>query len=161
MSETAKTALLAFAVAAALTVLARSGIILGGLGSMLKFVKGALWRIVDQIKPKKEGIPMSFSAENDGWGVCTLRSKRKLGKTSFVQYDFDLPQSNQVLPLKLGQQCELCCLDNNGNVAKGDFYVYHSSVNPTLGKFSIIAPNKSAMENEYDVGPDASNFVSV
>lgn len=104
---------------------------------------------------------MTFSdAENDGWGVCTLRSKRKLGKTSFVQYDFDLPKSNQVLPLKLGQQCELCCLDNNGNVAKGDFYVYHPSVNPTLGKFSIIAPNKSAMENEYDVGPDASNFVS-
>jgi hypothetical protein len=161
MSDTAKAAVIAFAIAAALTVIARSGIVVGGVGSIMSFFKGAMLRIVDQVKPKKEGVPMTFSdAENDGWGVCTLRSKRKLGKTSFVQYDFDLPKSNLVLPLKLGQQCELCCLDNNGNVAKGDFYVYHSTVNPTLGRFSIVAPNKSAMENEYEVGADASNFVS-
>ena len=105
---------------------------------------------------------MTFSdSENDGWGVCTLRSKKKFGKTSFVTYEFDLPKSNFVLPLKLGQQIELCCLDNRGNVAKGDFYVYHPAANPSLGRFSIIAPNKSAMENEYEVGSEASNFVSV
>jgi hypothetical protein len=37
------------------------------------------------------------------------------------QYDFDLPEPDYVLPLDLGQQVSLCCLDNDNNVAKGDF----------------------------------------
>ena len=161
MSDISKAAFIAFVIVSALTIIVRSGSLLRALGSFLAFFKGAGLRIVDQLKPKKDGVPMTFADdENDGWGVCTLRSKRKLGKTSFVQYEFDLPKSNHVLPLKLGQQCELCCLDNKGNVAKGDFYVYHSAVNTILGRFSIVAPNKSSMENEYDVGPEAANFVS-
>jgi hypothetical protein len=175
-----KAAFITLALAAALTVLSRSGPLLKGVGGAFKgvgssvaggfgsffggfgsFFKGMTLRIVDTLKPNKEGVPMSFSGTNDGWGVCTLRSKRKLGKTNFVHYEFDLPQSNQVLPLKLGQKCELCCLDNKGNVAKGDFYAYHPTVNAVLGRFSIVAPNKSSMENEYDVGPDAANLVSI
>jgi hypothetical protein len=140
----------------------RSGVIVKIFSSFFTYFKGFGLRITDQFFLKKEGVPMTFSSsENDGWGVCTLRAKRKFGKTAFVQYDFDLPKSNLVLPLKLGQQCELCCLDNKGNVAKGDFFVYHPSLKPTLGKFSVIAPNKSSMENEYDVGPEVANFVSI
>jgi hypothetical protein len=125
-----------------------------------KFFKGFALRLAD-LSPSRDGVPMSFDdKDNDGWGVCTLRSKKRLGRTNFVQYDFDLPKSNQVLPLKLGQQAALCCLDNTGSVSKGDFYLYHPQVNPMLGRFAIVAPNKGGADNEFDVGSDAANFVS-
>lgn len=128
---------------------------------MTKFTKGFALRLAD-LKPSRDGVPMTFDdKDNDGWGVCTLRSKKRLGRTNFVQYDFDLPKPNQVLPLKLGQQAALCCLDNTGSVSKGDFYVYHPQTNPMLGRFAIVAPNKGGSDNEYDVGSDAANFVSL
>jgi hypothetical protein len=162
MSKRFKKAMLGMMISVLLLSILRSGVVLKALGSFFASFKGLGLRVTDQLSLKKEGVPMTFSSsENDGWGVCTLRAKRRFGKTAFVQYDFDLPKSNLVLPLKLGQQCELCCLDNKGNVAKGDFFVYHPSMKPSLGKFTVIAPNKSSMENEYDVGPEVANFVSV
>eukprot|EP00545_Synedropsis_sp_CCMP1620_P007339 CAMPEP_0119022186 /NCGR_PEP_ID=MMETSP1176-20130426/27454_1 /TAXON_ID=265551 /ORGANISM="Synedropsis recta cf, Strain CCMP1620" /LENGTH=419 /DNA_ID=CAMNT_0006976949 /DNA_START=149 /DNA_END=1408 /DNA_ORIENTATION=+ len=175
MSDVVKAAMAAFLLAMVLTILVRSSgsfikvfrgftkMIQKVMAGVSKFVKGTLLRVTDRLKqPNRDGVPMSFDdTENDGWGVCTLRSKKRLGRTSFVQYEFDLPKSNQVLPLKLGQQAALCCLDNTGSVAKADFYVYHPQVNAMMGRFSIVAPNKGSLDNEYDVGGDAANFVRV
>lgn len=162
-NELVRKSVLGIAAALLLSFLVQNLSVAKGIGGILRFFKGRMLRTVDWLKPAgKEGVPMSFSdTENDGWGVCTLRSKRRLGKTSFVQYDFDLPKSNQILPLKLGQQASLCCLDNSGSVAKGDFYVYHPKANSRLGGFSIVAPNKSSTDNEYMLGYDAAHFVSV
>lgn len=106
-------------------------------------------------------MEFSTDGDSDGWGVCSLRAKRKVGKSGFVQYDFDLPESDYVLPLKLGQQVSLCCLDNNNAVSKGDFYPYSTSAKPKKGVFSIVAPNKKVVgANEFALGEDAANFVS-
>jgi hypothetical protein len=116
-------------------------------------------------KTKDTGVPMTFSTEdpkNVGWGVCSLRSKKRLGKSSFVQYDFDLPNPNEFIQLDLGQQLSLCCLDNKQNVAKGDFYLYHGHrENSMLGTFSILAPNRTPADNAYEMGKEAANFVSL
>jgi hypothetical protein len=176
LSDIAKAAVIAFCIAFTLSVvIPRRGYLTASLGDLVRFLKGTIlrfWdnvrfvkgttlRVWDKLAPTKEGVPMEFSeTENDGWGVCTLRSKRRLGKTSYVQYDFDLPHSNHVLPLRLGQRLSLCCLDNAGSVAKGDFYAYYPRVNSKLGSFSIVAPNKSLSENENEMGGEAAHFVS-
>lgn len=163
MSDAVKAATITFCVAMIVTIVIKSAALKKQMAGVSKFLKGLMLRIGDGLfqRANKEGVPMTFDdTENDGWGVCTLRSKKKLGRTSFVQYDFDLPKSNQVIPLKLGQQAALCCLDNSGSVAKGDFFIYHPQVNAMLGRFAIVAPNKGALDNEYDVGSDAANFVS-
>ena len=98
---------------------------------------GVLQRFKKQ--PEAAGIPMPFdaSSDNEGWGVCTLRSKRRLGRSSFVQYEFDLPEPDYFLPLDLGQQVSVCCLDNANNVAKGDFFPYQVECKKRLGSFAI------------------------
>lgn len=137
------------------------------LDTFWKLVQGRVSRMKDSVKKTKNvaGVPMTFSTEekNVGWGVCSLRSKKRLGKSSFVQYDFDLPNPNEFIQLDLGQQLSLCCLDNNQNVAKGDFFLYHGGhrENSMLGTFSILAPNKTPADNAYEVGKDAANFVSL
>ena len=105
-------------------------------------------------------MPFDYSNDNEGWGVCTLRSKRRLGRSSFVQYEFDLPEPDYVLPLDLGQQISVCCLDNHSNVAKGEFFCYNLDSKTRLGTFSILAPNRTPTENEFAIGDDAANFVS-
>ena len=131
--------------------------------TFLKLVQGRVSRMKDSVKKTKDGVPMTFqSDETLGWGVCSLRSKKRLGKSSFVQYDFDLPKSSEFIQLDLGQQLSLCCLDNKQNVAKGDFYLYHGHrENSMLGTFSILAPNKTPADNAFEVGRDAANFVSL
>lgn len=133
-------------------------------GSIKSFFSARVGKVRDRFKsePVEEGIPMPFdySSDNDGWGVCSLRAKRRLGKSSFVQYEFDLPEPDYVLPLELGQQISLCCLDDDNNVAKGDFYPYSAESSPSLGTFSILAPNRTPKENEFAIGDDAANFVS-
>lgn len=132
--------------------------------SFFTAVLGRIGKVRDLFRTQtmEEGKPMLFdySSENDGWGVCSLRAKRRLGKSSFVQYEFDLPQPDYVLPLDLGQRISLCCLDDDDNVAKGDFFPYSVESSPTLGTFSILAPNRTPLENEFAIGDDAANFVS-
>jgi hypothetical protein len=131
------------------------------LASFWKAVKSKLSRVKDSVS-KKSGVAMTFDSEaNEGWGVCTLRSKKRLGKSSFVQYDFDLPKSDEYIHLDLGQQLTLCCLDSTNTVAKGNFYLYHSEGSDKLGQFSVIAPNKTPAENVYEVGRDTARFVSI
>ena len=126
-----------------------------------KMVLGQVERLVERFRSVDPGVPMPFTADKNGWGVCTLRSKRRLGKSSFVQYDFDLPESDYVLPLELGQQISLCCLDNESSVAKGDFFPYFTDSNPKPGSFSILAPNRSPDAIEFALGQDGANFVRV
>lgn len=132
------------------------------LRTAYKLVNGQIQRLVERIRPVDTGIPMSFDAtDKQGWGVCTLRSKRRLGKSSFVQYDFDLPEPDYTLPLALGQQISLCCLDNESNVAKGDFFPYNHDAIQKPGSFSILAPNRSPDAIEFALGEDGANFVRV
>jgi len=155
-------AFLAFLLACSLSLLGRfNGGLLEKLGNLVKTLQGQAFKLLDQFQTKVVGVPMEFSEEeNDGWGVCTLRSKKGLGRTGFVQYDFDLPQPDNEIPLKLGQQISLCCLDQNDSVAKGDFYPYQPTVNKKLGTFSIITPNKPEEDNTLALGRDSAHFVS-
>jgi hypothetical protein len=109
------------------------------------------------------GVPMKIDTTTK-WGVCTMGSSdgpKPIGKSSMVQYDFQLSTSNQYLPLALGQQLTLCCLDNNDKVTKANFYPLSSSNNRrTLGSFSLAVPNHSWEENETIMGADRANFVS-
>lgn len=86
------------------------------------------------------GTPVEFAADRDGFGVCTLVARKPLGRTSYVQYDFALPRPDNVLPLRLGQELELCCLDDAGAVSSGRFHVYQPTAAPTLGRFSLLVP---------------------
>ena len=155
-------AIVAFCLAFGVSLLARSTSMSGTkLDTFWKMVKGRISRVKDSVSRNKDGVAMTFDPEaNEGWGVCTLRSKKRLGKTSFVQYDFDLPQSDAYIPLDLGQQLTLCCLDNTQTVTKGNFYLYHGDNTDKLGTFSILAPNKTPAENVYEVGRDTARFVS-
>jgi len=143
-------------------MLARSTFMSGNkVDTFWKTVKGRISRVKDSVSKNKDGVAMTFDAEaNEGWGVCTLRSKKRLGKSSFVQYDFDLPKPDAYIPLDLGQQLTLCCLDNTQTVTKGNFYLYHGDNDDKLGTFSILAPNKTPAENVYEVGRDTARFVS-
>jgi len=115
------------------------------------------------------GVPMKIDATTK-WGVCTMGYSssddgsiaKPIGKSSMVQYDFSLSTSNQYLPLALGQQLTLCCLDNNDKVTKANFYPLSSSNNRrTLGSFSLAVPDHSWEENETIMGADRANFIRV
>lgn len=165
-----RVALITFCAALIFSVAVRSSdTLLSRVQTGWKLVNGQVQRLIERIRKVDTGVTMPFEVDSSssgtdklGWGVCTLRSKRRLGKSSFVQYDFDLPEPDYVLPLDLGQQVSLCCLDNENNVAKGDFFVYCPESTPRPGQFSILAPNnRSPTANEFAVGPDAANFVRV
>jgi ferredoxin-NADP reductase len=165
-----RVALIAFCAALIVSVAVRSSdTLLSKIQTNWKLMNGQVQRLLERIRKPETGTPMPFEVDDKssgidklGWGVCTLRSKRRLGKSSFVQYDFDLPEPDYVLPLDLGQQVSLCCLDNDNSVAKGDFFIYSPEPMPRPGQFSILAPNsKSPSANEFAVGQDAANFVRV
>jgi preprotein translocase subunit SecG len=146
------------------------------ISRLMRHIKGRFQRVMERFEgqPQDVGVPMPFMDANEGWGVCTLASRKRLGKSSFVQYEFDLPQPDYVLPLDLGQQVSMCCLDNEGNVARGDFFPFAPNNNhggkkgrkskkkKTTGSFSILLPNhKSPDKNIFAMGLDASNFARV
>jgi len=97
--------------------------------------------------------------ETQGWGVCSLASKQSMGKSGYVRYEFNLPRSDHILPLGMGQQLTLCCLDNENNVAKGDFHLSSSLLTnkPTLGKFSIVLPEKGRVGDDGGVVSSGSS----
>jgi hypothetical protein len=109
-----------------------------------------------------KGTPMYFDSKaNEGWGVCTLVAKRRLGKTAFAQYDFDLPDPDTYIDLELGQQVSLCCLDNDNSVVKGDFFVYQPDRRSTPGRFSILVPNPlNPDDTRLVVGSEPARFVN-
>lgn len=134
----------------------------GGVGRTLKILVGNVRRLLDRFQRGDRGVPMSFDTSvNEGWGVCTLRSKRRLGKTNFMEYEFELPDTDYVLPLDLGQQISLMCLDGDGDVATGDFFPYQPDVKQRTGKFSVLIPSGSHESNIASIGVNAANFVRV
>lgn len=162
-SKNLKVAIAAFFVAFLLSMTVKySGSIGEGIARYFRIVVGKFQRFMEQLTPAEEGIPMVFDTKHaDGWGVCTLKSKRRLGKSDFVQYEFDLPNSRYVLPLELGQQITMMCLDNDSNIARGDFYPFYTSRSPKPGVFSILVPNKPHEVNVRMIGLDAANFARV
>ena len=161
-SNVVRGALVAFLVAFVATMSMRSpGGITGGLSKFFKTLNGRIERLIERVNPTEEGIPMPFDEASEGWGVSTLRSRKRLGKTNFVQYEFELPEPEYVLPLELGQQISLCCLDNEGNVARGDFFPFSLTARTKPGSFSILVPNKSPEENVVLMGLEAANFARV
>ena len=137
---------------------------------------------------KNKGVPMVFgqsdgdSSSSTGWGVCTLTNKRLIlsknnsssnysggsssstsnveGPVEYVEYTFDLPRQDNTLPLELGQQISLCCLDNSQKMAKGDFYLASSRFQQ--GSFSIILPyNRTSEEMKDSIGITRSEFAHV
>jgi len=101
-------------------------------------------------------IPMKFDGEG-GWGVCALQSKEEVGRSSYTKYEFALPDGNNVLPLSLGQQVSLCCLDNNDSVVQGDFFPYSSR--HERGKFSLLLPKGADVEKNGELlGSDRANL---
>eukprot|EP00522_Entomoneis_paludosa_P004357 CAMPEP_0172471514 /NCGR_PEP_ID=MMETSP1065-20121228/67856_1 /TAXON_ID=265537 /ORGANISM="Amphiprora paludosa, Strain CCMP125" /LENGTH=399 /DNA_ID=CAMNT_0013229617 /DNA_START=91 /DNA_END=1290 /DNA_ORIENTATION=- len=129
-----------------------------------KLLQGRLERWSEKWRPSPVSEPMPFEDENEGWGVCTLRARKRLGKTQFMQFDFELPQPEYTVPLDLGQQVSLCCLDNDGNVARGNFFPFTKESPAKPGSFSILAPNiddSSSEETIFRIGLENANFVRV
>mmetsp|Transcript_5356 Transcript_5356/g.10340 ORF Transcript_5356/g.10340 Transcript_5356/m.10340 type:complete len:431 (+) Transcript_5356:264-1556(+) len=161
-SNVVRVAVIAFLIAFAATMLFRlPGGMAQSLSKFFKTLNGRIERFVERVKPDEEGIPMPFEEGNEGWGVSTLRSRKRLGKTNFIQYEFELPEPDYVLPLELGQQVSLCCLDNEGNVARGDFFPFSPTGKTKPGSFSVLVPNKTPEENIVLLGLEAANFCRV
>jgi NAD(P)H-flavin reductase len=125
-------------------------------------VAAAVEAVVGSGVSSPKGTPMYFDAKaNEGWGVCTLVAKRRLGKTAFAQYDFDLPDPDTYIDLELGQQISLCCLDNDSNVVKGDFFPYQPERRSQPGRFSILVPNPpNPDDTRLLVGSETARFVN-
>lgn len=164
VSDIFKAAVAAFLVTFSVSVLARTPSFQLQATNVWNLIKGQANRIWEMIRPGREGVPMTFNEdENEGWGVCTLRSKKKFGRTSFMRYDFDLPNPDNVLALKLGQKVNFCCLDEKGGVAKGEFYAYQSGTgrNQNLGSLSILAPERTVEDTQFAIGADSAKFIQV
>jgi len=131
----------------------------GKTTNAFKTIQGQIRRLKDSIAKRKQisspGIPMPFEGD-DGWGKSSFRSRKFVGKSAYIQYDFDLPDSEYTLPLQLGQKLTLCSLDENNRVQKGDFYV--SSPRANKGSFSLVAPLE---DMEEQIGKSNAKFVSI
>jgi len=138
-----------------------SSVATGRLNKMLKLIQGRMERFAESWKPTQETTPMPFEDENEGWGVCTLRARKRLGRTQFMQFDFDLPKPEYTVPLDLGQKLSLCCLDDDGNVARGSFFPFSMQSAAKPGSFSILAPNVDSEESIFRMGIENANFVRV
>ncbi|KAL7575990.1 hypothetical protein ACA910_000778 [Epithemia clementina (nom. ined.)] len=164
-SKVAKAAIITFCVAlvfslALRVVIGPSNSLSDYIAKLSKLARGRWERMTERWRVEPKGQPMPFEEANEGWSVCTLRSRKRLGKTQFMQFDFDLPKSEFTIPLDLGQQIALCCLDNEGNVARGNFFPFYPTSNPRPGSFSILVPNVDS-ELLFRIGLDNANFVRV
>jgi len=159
LSDVAKTACVAFVLAFVITFLSKSSSktmsklypIYASIKHVFKLLQGQITKTKDGVlkRSDKEGVPLKFDKDDDGnigWGVCTLSSKKKLGRSKFMEYEFKLPKVDNILNLALGQKITLCCLDNEDRVAKKDYYLY--SPKNKKGKFSIIANIDWANEDD-------------
>ena len=177
LSDAFKTAVLAFFLALTLSLFARSPASITSqsmnqnIKDNFKLAKGKVIRFMSMFKSifgvftskRTQGTPLVFDKDDDGqggWGVASLLSKKKLGETSYVQYDFQLPLPENTLPLALGQQLDLCCLSNDNQVTKGAFYLF--SDRDKKGSFSIVSPQCNENENKamIELGTESGNFVS-
>jgi len=164
LSDVFKTALVAFFLAAGLSLAAKvlrggGSSSAGGIGGLLQSTKNFLLNILpSKSKQIKKSTPMPFEGDG-GWGKCTLKSKKKIGNT-FTVYEFALPRSDYTVPLALGQQIDFCCLGLEDNVVSGSFYPYDMN-DGERGVVRVVVPNQDAKGNAALVGLGSSKFIEV
>mmetsp|Transcript_25570 Transcript_25570/g.37791 ORF Transcript_25570/g.37791 Transcript_25570/m.37791 type:complete len:116 (-) Transcript_25570:1489-1836(-) len=94
VSDVFKTACVAFIIAFLVTFIGKSSKqisrnlllpLANSISHTFKIIQGKFSRMTDTMAKSKEteGIPMEFDGK-DGWGVCTLESKKDLGRSSYV-----------------------------------------------------------------------------
>jgi len=175
LSDAFKFAVVAFLIAFVTSIVARSDPDLsapkglldkagGGVASLFRWIRAPFLRMANGVAARRAAaaagpaVPMTFEGEG-GWGVCTYQGGEAVGKSGYVRHDFSLPDSDNVLPLTLGQHVALCCLDNSDNVVQAEFYPY--SERSQQGKFSILLPEGTNFaEDENELGIDKGGFVS-
>lgn len=186
LSDVVRTAIVAFFLAAGLSLAARfarssrrpastsgGGFPLPDFSRAYKATRGRIDRVVDALsfrgirgrgraKSADDGIPMPFDGQ-DGWGKCTLRSKTRIGQSSYVSYEFNLPHRDYSLPLALGQSLDFCCLDGGDEVVTGSYYPATTATggHAKTGSFSIVVPDRGPDGNAAIVGRQASGLVEV
>lgn len=167
LSDVFKTAVLAFCIALAVSILSKGSKSASSIFQPLvrsvthgyKYTQGQIVKLRERfVNNEPEGEPLEFEDAGDGdeWGVCTLASKKPVGKSQYIQYDFNLPRPDNTLQLALGQQVTLCCLDEDENVAKKNYFLY--SPKNTMGSFSILASAQPGGEKK--LRPGEGDFVS-
>lgn len=162
LSDAAKTACIAFLLALIIKFASKSSRIVTSMNHIFKLAKGQIKKFRDGIKKEKDGIPMIFEKDQDGnpgWGVCSLLSKKQIGRSNFMKYDFQLPKADNILNLALGQKVTLCCLNNDNQVAKKDYYLL--SPKNTKGSFSILASMDGKEDEGVKLAKGEGNFSKV
>ena len=182
LSDVFKTAIVAFLIAAGVTLLSKcltgraaataaTGAAAGGGGSNIfnnianKLKKfAAVITKSNRAKPVDKPVPMPFEGDG-GWGKCTLRSKKKVGTSPFTVYEFALPKPEYNIPLALGQQIDFCCLSSDDDICTGSFYPYEVGIESghiQRGVVKVVVPeNESEEKNAAQVGMGNSKFVSI
>ena len=173
LSDVFKTAIVAFLIAAGVTLLSKcltggavSGVIskvYNNMSTTLKKFTAAITKS-SRAKPVDRPVPMPFEGDG-GWGKCTLRSKRKVGTSPFTVFEFALPKPEYNIPLALGQQVDFCCLSSDDDICMGSFYPYevgNESGGVQRGVLKVVVPESDSVEkNAAQVGMGNSKFVSV
>jgi hypothetical protein len=172
VSDVFKTACVAFLIAFFITFASKSfrqmkksvQVVLNTLNHISRLAKGKIMRFTDRFRTEAKGIPMVFEGTGEErWGVCTLSKVQPLGRSQFTEYEFKLPKEEYFLPLALGQQVTLYCLDSADNVAKRNYFVYSPGKNKPKGQFSVIAKKyipENAIEMKKRRARGEGDFVS-
>ncbi|KAL7507464.1 hypothetical protein ACHAXN_005409 [Cyclotella atomus] len=167
LSDVCKTAMIAFFLAAGLSLAARcltqspsnTTNNNGGLRGFFERIRNFFSSLfAPKSKRVQRSIPMPFDGDG-GWGKCTLRTTKKIG-SKFTVYEFALPKAEYSLPLGLGQQLDFCCLSTDDDVVTGSFYPYDTS-DGEKGVVRVVVPNKDAKGNAALVGLGSSKFIEV
>lgn len=169
LSDVFKTAIVAFLIAAGVTLLSKcltgaaGSNIFNNIATKLKKFAAVITKST-RAKPVDRPVPMPFEGDG-GWGKCTLRSKKKVGTSPFMVYEFALPKPEYNIPLALGQQLDFCCLSSDDDICMGSFYPYevgNDSGSSQRGVVKIVVPECDSVEkNAAQVGMGNSKFVSV
>mmetsp|Transcript_25703 Transcript_25703/g.29368 ORF Transcript_25703/g.29368 Transcript_25703/m.29368 type:complete len:472 (-) Transcript_25703:1788-3203(-) len=170
-SDVGKTACVAFIMALFLALITKSSLkvkpkfksVIQAFSHCTKLVQGQIVKFKDRFQANDDGVPMDFVGDDadseEEWGICTLASKKQLGRSKFMQYDFNLPKADNVLNLALGQKATLCCLDENDNVAKRDYFLF--SPRKKKGQFSIVAAMDGSEDYDVKVKRGEGDFTNV
>ena len=169
LSDVFKTAIVAFLIAAGVTLLSKclTGGAVNGVFSKISTTLKKFTSVItksSRAKPVDRPVPMPFEGDG-GWGKCTIRSKRKVGTSPFTVYEFALPKPEYNIPLALGQQVDFCCLSSDDDICMGSFYPYevgNESGSVQRGVLKVVVPDSDSVEkNAAQVGMGNSKFVSV
>jgi len=174
LSDVFKTAIVAFLIAAGVTLLSKclagGAAATGGGSNIFNNIATKLKKFAAVItkstraKPVDRPVPMPFEGDG-GWGKCTLRSKKKVGTSPFMVYEFALPKPEYNIPLALGQQLDFCCLSSDDDICTGSFYPFevgNDSDSIQRGVVKIVVPECDSVEkNAAQVGMGNSKFIEV